>query len=169
MPRPQDPARLATTSAQVTAKLAELAKSSEQLAEQLNQAQIDIATAQRAAAAATAGRRPSPRRNLAHAQQQLAVSLASQYKAASFSRTAALLASNSTDGYLQTIQTMNLLTQHQSEVATDRQQRHRRRERRGRRRPRPRWPPRCAKQAALAKRQADLDAEVASTRRCWPP
>ncbi|MDQ1743631.1 MAG: peptidoglycan DL-endopeptidase CwlO [Pseudonocardiales bacterium] len=104
------------TKAQVTAKLHDLAKTSEKLAEQLNQTQIDVRTAQRAAAEAT---RAAATAELAArtAKRQLAASLASQYKAASFSRTAALLASSSTDGYLQTIQSMNLLTQHQSVVA----------------------------------------------------
>jgi cell wall-associated NlpC family hydrolase len=105
-----------TTSAQATAKLHQLAKSSEKLAEQLNQAQIEVRAAQQAADTATQAAAAAEQR--AHtAQQQLAALLASQYKAASFSRTAALLASNSTDGYLQTIQSMNLLTQHQSVVA----------------------------------------------------
>jgi cell wall-associated NlpC family hydrolase len=112
LPHPQTP----KTSAQVNVKLHELAKSSEKLAEQLNQAQIDVRAAQRAAAQAT--REAAAAEVRAHtAQRLLAASLASQYKASSFSRTAALLASSSTDGYLQTIQSMNLLTQHQSVVA----------------------------------------------------
>lgn len=113
-PRPEAPTP--KTTAQVTAKLHDLAKSSEKLAEQLNQAQIDVRTAQRAAAQATEAATAAQVRARA-AQRLLAASLASQYKAASFSRTAALLASNSTEGYLQTIQSMNLLTQHQSAVA----------------------------------------------------
>jgi len=112
VPHPDAP----KTKAQVTAKLHELARTSEKLAEQLNQAQIDVRTAQRAAV--DAGRAAAAAELKARtAKRQLAASLASQYKAASFSRTAALLASNSTDGYLQTIQSMNLLTQHQSVVA----------------------------------------------------
>jgi cell wall-associated NlpC family hydrolase len=114
VPRPEAPAPKTTT--QVTAKLHELAKSSEKLAEQLNQAHIDVRTAQRTAAQATQAATAAQARART-AQRLLAASLASQYKAASFSRTAALLASSSTDGYLQTIQSMNLLTQHQSTVA----------------------------------------------------
>ena len=114
VPHPEAPAP--KTSQQVTAKLHELAKTSEQLAEQLNQAQIEVQAAQRAAAEANRVAAEAQVKARA-AQRQLAASLASQYKAASFSRTAALLASNSTDGYLQTIQSMNLLTQHQSVVA----------------------------------------------------
>jgi cell wall-associated NlpC family hydrolase len=104
------------TRAQVNAKLHDLAKTSEKLAEQLNQAQIDVRTAQRAAAEATRAAAAAELKART-AKRLLAASLASQYKAASFSRTAALLASSSTDGYLQTIQSMNLLTQHQSVVA----------------------------------------------------
>jgi peptidoglycan DL-endopeptidase CwlO len=114
IPHPEAPAP--KTSKQVTARLHELAKASEQLAEQLNQAQIDVRAAQRTAAEATAAA-AAAQLKAQIAQRQLATSLASQYKAASFSRTAALLASSSTDGYLQTIQSMNLLTQHQSVVA----------------------------------------------------
>jgi cell wall-associated NlpC family hydrolase len=114
LPRPQEPTP--TTSQQVSVKLTELAKDSEKLSEQLNQAQIDVVTAQRAAARA-AQAAAAAQLALHSAQHSLAVSLASQYKAASFSRTAALLASNSTEGYLQTVQSLNLLTAHQSEVA----------------------------------------------------
>ena len=114
IPHPETPAP--KTTKQVTARLHELAKASEQLAEQLNQAQIDVRAAQQTAAEATQAAADAQVK--AHtAQRQLATSLASQYKAASFSRTAALLASSSTDGYLQTIQSLNLLTQHQSVVA----------------------------------------------------
>ncbi|HEY0168990.1 MAG TPA: NlpC/P60 family protein [Jatrophihabitans sp.] len=114
VPHPQAPAP--KTTAQVNAKLHDLAKSSEKLAEQLNQAHIDVRTAQRAAAQATRTA-AAAQAQARTAQRLLATSLASQYKAASFSRTAALLASSSTDGYLQTIQSMNLLTQHQSAVS----------------------------------------------------
>ena len=114
VPHPETPAP--KTSQQVTVKLHELAKASEQLAEQLNQAHIDVRAAQRTAAEASRAA-AAAQAKARIAQRQLATSLASQYKAASFSRTAALLASSSTDGYLQTIQSMNLLTQHQSVVA----------------------------------------------------
>ena len=106
-----------TTTTQVNAKLAELAKSSEQLAEKLNAAKIDIAKAQQKVVTATRAA-DLAQSQLRTAQQQLAVSLASQYKAATFSRTIVLLSSNSSDNYLQTMQTMTLLSQHQSQVAT---------------------------------------------------
>jgi cell wall-associated NlpC family hydrolase len=105
------------TSAQVTAKLHDLAVDSEKLSEQLNRAKIDIAAAKRLVIVDTQ-RADLAQANLHDAQQQLAISIASQYKAASFSRTIALLSANSSDSYLQTVQSMSLLTQHQSEVAT---------------------------------------------------
>ncbi|MEO9240304.1 MAG: NlpC/P60 family protein [Jatrophihabitantaceae bacterium] len=114
IPHPQSPTP--TTTTQVNAKLSSLAKSSEQLAEQLNKAQIDITAAQKAVTADNQAADVA-QLQLVHAQRALAISISSQYKAASFSRTAALLASNSGEGYLQTVQTMNLLTEHQSQVA----------------------------------------------------
>jgi len=105
-----------TTTTEVTAKLADLAKKNEQLTEQLNKAKIDVTKAQAAAAAAT---RESAAAQVAlrKAQRALATSLASQYKAASFSRTAALLASKSGWSYIETMQSLNLLATHQGEVA----------------------------------------------------
>ncbi|HEU5269769.1 MAG TPA: NlpC/P60 family protein [Jatrophihabitans sp.] len=119
LPHSAEPAAAAKplTKAQVNAKLHSLARSSEQLSEQLNQAKIDITKAQAQVVTATRAA-DLAQQQLRTAQQQLAISLASQYKSASFSRTVALLSSNSTENYLQTVQTMNLLTEHQSEVAT---------------------------------------------------
>lgn len=117
IPRSQDPVvAKPLTSSQVTAKLADLAKSSEKLAEQLNAAKIDIAKAQQTVVSATRAADVA-QANLHQAQQQLAVSLASQYKSATFSRTVAMLSSTSGENYLQTIQTMSLLTEHQSQIA----------------------------------------------------
>jgi cell wall-associated NlpC family hydrolase len=119
LPHSAEPAVAANplTKAQVIAKLHSLGKSSEQLSEQLNQAKIDIAKAQQQVVADTRAA-DLAQQQLHTAQQQLAISLASQYKSASFSRTVALLSSNSTENYLQTVQTMNLLTEHQSQVAS---------------------------------------------------
>jgi cell wall-associated NlpC family hydrolase len=118
LPNSAEPAVAAKplTKAQVIAKLQSLAKSSEQLSEQLNQAKIDIGKAQQRVVTATR-QADLAQQQLRTAQQQLAISLASQYKSASFSRTVALLSANSTENYLQTVQTMNLLTEHQSQVA----------------------------------------------------
>lgn len=119
LPHSAEPAVAAKplTKVQVIAKLHSLARSSEQLSEQLNQAKIDITKAQQQVVNATRAA-DLAQQQLRTAQQQLAISLASQYKSASFSRTVALLSSNSTENYLQTVQTMDLLTEHQSEVAT---------------------------------------------------
>jgi cell wall-associated NlpC family hydrolase len=113
-PQRQSPAP--PTSSQVVAQLADLAKSNNKLTEQFNQAQIDVTQAEEAAAAAT---RDAARAELAlrTAQRALATSLASQYKGASFSHTAALLASTSGQSYLETMQSLNILSVHQSEVA----------------------------------------------------
>jgi cell wall-associated NlpC family hydrolase len=114
IPRPEEPTP--TTTAQVQARLASLAKSSEQLAEQFNRAQIDIVAAQKAVTSANQAA-DLAQIHLVQAQSALAKSISSQYKASSFSRTAALLASNSSEGYLQTVQTLSLLTEHQGQVA----------------------------------------------------
>lgn len=114
IPHPKSPAQTTTS---VNAKLAALAKTSEQLAEQYNKAQLDVVGAQHSAEVATqqAAQAQAAVRATRH---DLAASLATQYKSASFSRTAAMMASTSTDGYLQTMQSMTLITQHQGEVAT---------------------------------------------------
>lgn len=114
IPHPKSPAQTTTS---VNAKLAALAKTSEQLAEQYNKAQLDVVGAQHSAEVATqqASQAQAAVRTTRH---DLAASLATQYKSASFSRTAAMMASTSTDGYLQTMQSMTLITQHQGEVAT---------------------------------------------------
>lgn len=114
IPHPTSPTQTTTS---VNAKLATLAKTSEQLAEQYNKAQLDVVGAQRSAAIAT--RQAAQAQDaLQLARHDLASSLAAQYKSASFSRTAAMMASTSTDGYLQTMQSMTLITQHEGEVAT---------------------------------------------------
>ncbi|MDT0261368.1 C40 family peptidase [Jatrophihabitans lederbergiae] len=114
IPHSKSPAQTTTS---VNAKLAALAKTSEQLAEQYNKAQLDVVGAQHSTELATqqASQAQAAVRTTRH---DLAASLATQYKSASFSRTAAMMASTSTDGYLQTMQSMTLITQHQGEVAT---------------------------------------------------
>lgn len=114
IPHPKSPTQTTTS---VNAKLAALAKTSEQLAEQYNKAQLDVVGAQHAAEVATQ-QASQAQAAVRTARHDLAASLAAQYKSASFSRTAAMMASTSTDGYLQTMQSMTLITQHQDEVAT---------------------------------------------------
>lgn len=118
LPRPAAPqATKPMTIDQVNTKLQGLATSSEQLSEQLNQAKIDVAKAKQAELVATRNADVAQVK-LRAAQQQLAQSIASQYKSSAFSRTIAMLSSNSSENYLQTLQTMSLLSEHQSQVAT---------------------------------------------------
>jgi len=104
------------TSGEVSVKLADLAKKNEQLTEQLNQAKIDVTKAQDAAAAAT---RQAAQANvvLRRAQKSLVAMVAAQYKAPTFSRAAAMLASGSGQNYLETVQMLNLISDHQGDVA----------------------------------------------------
>jgi cell wall-associated NlpC family hydrolase len=104
------------TSGEVTVKLADLAKKNEQLTEQLNKAKIDVAKAQDDAAAATRSAAQA-QVVLRKAQKTLAAMVASQYKAPSFSRAAAMLASGSGQSYLETVQMLNLISAHQGDVA----------------------------------------------------
>ncbi len=104
------------TSAQVLASLRQLAISNEKLTEQYNQAQIDVTTAQQAAV--RAGLTVTlDNAKLATARKALAFSLAAQYKGTSFSRTAALLGSDSGASYLERMQSLSFLAMHQNEVA----------------------------------------------------
>jgi cell wall-associated NlpC family hydrolase len=104
------------TSGEVVTSLARLAEANEKLAEQFNKAQIDVDQAQKDAAAAAAAA-AAAQQHLVVARQALATSLASQYKSAAFSRTAALLAANSGQSYLETMQSLNILAVHQGEIA----------------------------------------------------
>jgi len=115
IPHLQTPAS-PSTSAEANAKLAALAISNEKLAEQANATQIEIVKDQKAASAATA-KAADAQAALRKAQHLLAASVAARYKAASFSRTAAMLASDSGDSYLQTVQTLNLLAERQDALA----------------------------------------------------
>jgi peptidoglycan DL-endopeptidase CwlO len=118
VPSPQQPGVSATptTSAQVQAKLAELAKTNGQLTEQFNQAQIDVVSAQRAAESATRAA-AAAQAALIVARHALASSLLAQYKGSTFSRTAALLGSDSGQNYLEKMQSLSFLAMHQKEVA----------------------------------------------------
>jgi cell wall-associated NlpC family hydrolase len=106
-----------TTSAQVQIVLARLAKSNEQLTEKYNLAQINVDKAQKAAAAA-ATQAQQAKIALTVARRALANSLAAQYKGSSFSRTAALLASDSGQNYIEKMQSLTFLAMHQKEVSS---------------------------------------------------
>jgi cell wall-associated NlpC family hydrolase len=96
------------TVASVTAQLKTLAIQNEQLTEQFNAAQIDVdakaaaATAAQAAAATAAA-------TYSTARTQFNGTIVEQYTGSTFSRTAALLESESGQAYLDTLQTLNML------------------------------------------------------------
>jgi cell wall-associated NlpC family hydrolase len=104
------------TAGSVTAKIAALATENEKLTEQFNQAQLTVASARRAAAAA-ARAQSTAAADLAVAQRALAASLAMQYQSPSFSRTGAIFTSSSSDGYLQKVQSLTLISAHQGQIA----------------------------------------------------
>jgi cell wall-associated NlpC family hydrolase len=104
------------TVADVTAKLTQLAVNNEKLTEQLNAAKISVDRAQArqrvaAAAAATAEAR------LHQTQNALASSVAAQYKASSVSSAAALLTSKDGKGYVETLESLDVLANHQADIA----------------------------------------------------
>lgn len=112
---PTSPAQ-PTTSADVMATLDKLAKDNGKLTERFNQARIDLASAQKASAQAATDAAKA-KAALAAARAALASSLAAQYKGASFSRTAALMDSDSGQTYLDKMQSLTFLADHQRDVA----------------------------------------------------
>jgi peptidoglycan DL-endopeptidase CwlO len=119
---PADPSTQVTnpkpqTSQQVLANLSDLAVANEKLTEKYNAAQIAVKQ-DRDAAAQAAIDAAAARTAAIAARRDLASSLAAQYKGASFSRTAALLDSNSGQNYLDTMQSLSFISKHQQEVAT---------------------------------------------------
>jgi cell wall-associated NlpC family hydrolase len=104
-----------STPAQVRTKLTALSHASEQLSEQLNEARIVLQQDQVAADQAKIAA-ALDHANLVAAQQELAQSLSQQYRAASFSRTAALLSSPSGQSYIDTVQSLNFISAHQAAV-----------------------------------------------------
>ena len=107
----------APTVGSVTARLDALARQAERLAEQYNQAQIEVAAAQRAAtiaqqnaaAAATA---------FSVVQDRLGSVMLAQYETGSFSTAGALLSSANGDNFLQQMSTLNQLADQQARLAT---------------------------------------------------
>ncbi|MCW2523364.1 MAG: hypothetical protein JWO63_1699, partial [Frankiales bacterium] len=109
---PAEPA----TAGDVTSQLAALATSNEKLTEQFNAAQTALVAAQTQlheakVAAATATKK------LKAAQRALGALLAQQYMSPSFSHTAALFTSDSGQGYLDQLQSLQQATAHQDDVA----------------------------------------------------
>lgn len=106
------------TIASVTAQLDALGRQTELLAEKYNKAQIDVASARTAAAAAEASA-TSAEAQYQVARTQLVALAAAAYEGGSFSRTGALLTSNSGEGYLDTLDTLDLMSSHEAGVVRD--------------------------------------------------
>jgi cell wall-associated NlpC family hydrolase len=105
----------APTVASVTAKLDALARQTERLAEQYNKAQIDVATAQRAASAAQGDSARAAARFQA-ARTQLSATIIATYEGGAFSTTGALLSSADGNSYLDQLSTLDLVSRQQSAV-----------------------------------------------------
>ncbi|UQX87242.1 NlpC/P60 family protein [Jatrophihabitans telluris] len=116
IPTLQTPAQ-PKTSADVLSVLDKLAKDNGKLTEQFNQARIDLTNAQKQSDAA-AKSLALAQAEVAKDRQALATSLAAQYKGGSFSRTAALMDSASGQAYLDKMQSLSFLADHQKDVAT---------------------------------------------------
>lgn len=96
------------TIASVNAKLATLSQQTEQATEQYNAAQIDVDVKAAAATAAQADA-DTAKANYETARTRLNGSIVDQYTSSAFSRTAALLQSQSGQAYLDQLETLNLL------------------------------------------------------------
>ena len=107
--RATDPVRAAATVA--------LATQNEQIVEKYNQADNKYHAKQGRGAKATASYRRAQHR-LTAAENQLAQSAAAQYEGGTFSATGALLSSDSGSSYLDQLQTLSMLSQHNSQVVT---------------------------------------------------
>ena len=113
---PGDPP--APTVASVTAQLDALGRQTEVLAEKYNKARIDVSAAQQAAEAAEKGA-ASTASQFRLARGQLAAFVASRYEGGSFSNTGALLSADSGNGYLDTLNTLDLMSTQQAGVVAD--------------------------------------------------
>jgi cell wall-associated NlpC family hydrolase len=104
------------TSGDVMAQLAELATANEKLTEQFNSAQTALAAAQHRVAGAK-NTAAIAAKKLAVTRRALGALLAQQYMSPSFSHTAALFNSDSGQGYLDQLQSLQQVTDHQASIA----------------------------------------------------
>lgn len=109
------PAAAPPTVASVTAQLTTISRQNEQLAEQLNLVTADI-VAKKAAYTATEAKATALAQTYRTERAEMAQTLAVQYEGPSFSRTGALLNSNSEQSYMQTLTTINLLSVHRADM-----------------------------------------------------
>ena len=105
------------TIGEVTAKLDQLAKQNEVLAEQYNKATAEVQADQKAAD--TAQRQAlAAATDFDKARARLRQTVTAEYESASFSHAGALLTSKDGQNYLDTLTTMSLISSHRAEVVT---------------------------------------------------
>lgn len=103
------------TISSVTARLDQLARQAERLAESYNQATIQVRSAERAAATAKQ-HAATARAEYARARQRFAAMITAQYETGAFSSTGALLTSHSQDNYLEQIAMLDMLSRQQADI-----------------------------------------------------
>lgn len=114
---PTGPTRITPKIHSVQQRLHDLAVQNDQIVEKYNQADVAYKKTKKQAANAQAAYRAAQRR-LDQAQAQLAQSAVAQYEGGTFSTTGALLSSNSGTNYLDQLQTLSMLSQHNSQVVS---------------------------------------------------
>jgi cell wall-associated NlpC family hydrolase len=102
----------------VQQRLHDLARHNDQLVERYNQANITYHVRVRAAADANAAARTAEHR-LQVAHDQFSVAAAAQYEGGSFSSTGALLDSQNGSSYLDSLDTMSMLKQHNAQLVNN--------------------------------------------------
>ncbi len=100
---------------EVTAKLDKLARQNEVLTEQFNKATGDVAAEQKAADAAQKAALAAAS-DFDKARGRLSQTVIAQYESSSFSHAGALLTSQNGQSYLDTLNTLSLITAHRAEV-----------------------------------------------------
>jgi peptidoglycan DL-endopeptidase CwlO len=114
---PTGPTRITPKIHSVQKRLQSLAVQNDQIVEKFNQANVAYTKTKKQAAQAKAAYQRAQRR-LDRAQAQLAQTAVAQYEGGTFSTTGALLSSNSGTNYLDQLQTLSMLSQHNSQVVT---------------------------------------------------
>ncbi len=101
----------------VQQRLSSLSRQNDQIVEKYNQADNAYHAKKKAAAKAAATFRAAQHR-LTTAEQQLSQSAAAQYEGGTYSATGALLSSDSGSNYLDQLDTLSMLSQHNSQVVS---------------------------------------------------
>jgi cell wall-associated NlpC family hydrolase len=114
---PGNGAQVKQSIASVQQRLDALARENDQLVEKYNQANNAYQTTKAAAAKASAVYAQAQRR-LTEAQNLLAQSAAAQYEGGTYSATGALLSSTSGSSYLDQLDTLSMLSQHNAQIVS---------------------------------------------------